>query len=148
MKYFFFSFVFCLSFLSLFVFVQEEEFGLVLYYFDGFQGCFIVYGDIYDKDELICVYKCYFYGIMFWVICLDNKCFVNVKVIDKGLFIKGWVVDLLCCVVEVLGIIDMGLVEVKVECLGSSSVLVLVEVVCMVFEFVFILEVMDEFVLM
>ena len=144
MKYLSFSLVFCLSLLSLSALAQEEEFGLASYYSDGFQGRSTAYGDTYDKDELTCAHKRYPYGTMLRVTRLDNKRSVNVKVIDKGPFIKGRVVDLSRRAAEVLGIIDMGPVEVKVERLGSSSASAPAEVVRTAPEPAPIPEAMDE----
>ncbi len=123
MKYLSLSLIFCFSLLSLSLSAQDEEYGLASYYSDGFQGRSTAYGDTYDKDELTCAHKRFPYGTMLRVTRLDNKRSVNVKVIDKGPFIKGRVVDLSRRAAEVLGIIDMGPVEVKVERLsgGSSS---------------------------
>lgn len=121
MKYLSLSLIFCFSLLSWAVAAQDEEYGLASYYSDGFQGRSTAYGDTYDKDQLTCAHKRYPYGTMLRVTRLDNKRSVNVKVIDKGPFIKGRVVDLSRRAAEVLGIIDMGPVEVKVERMSGSS---------------------------
>lgn len=121
MKYLSLSLIVCLSLASWSLTAQEEEYGLASYYSDSFQGRSTAYGDTYDKDELTCAHKRYPYGTMLRVTRLDNKRSVNVKVIDKGPFIKGRVVDLSRRAAEVLGIIDMDPVEVKVERIGSGS---------------------------
>lgn len=54
---------------------------------------------------MIVVYWEFFYGIMVWVIWFDNEKLVVVKVIDKGLYKCGWVVDFLWVVVEWIGLI-------------------------------------------
>jgi len=102
-------------------FAQEEEYGLASYYSDDFEGRSTAYGDTYNKDELTCAHKRFPYGTMLKVTRLDNKKSVTVKVIDKGPFIKGRVVDLSRRAAEVLGIVGMGSVEVKVEKVGSST---------------------------
>lgn len=121
MKYLSLSLIVCFTLLGWSANAQDEEYGLASYYSDGFQGRSTAYGDTYDKDELTCAHKRYPYGTTLRVTRLDNNRSVNVKVIDKGPFIKGRVVDLSRRAAEVLGIIDMGPVEVKVERLGSGS---------------------------
>lgn len=121
MKYQSFCLLICFVFLGGFAIAQEEEYGLASYYSDDFEGRSTAYGDIYDKDELTCAHKRYPYGTMLKVTRLDNKKTVRVKVIDKGPFIKGRVVDLSRRAAEVLGIIGMGSVEVKVEQANSGS---------------------------
>lgn len=120
MKYQSFCLLLCFVFLSGFAIAQEEEYGLASYYSDDFEGRSTAYGDIYDKDELTCAHKRYPYGTMLLVTRLDTKKSVRVKVIDKGPFIKGRVVDLSRRAAEVLGIIGMGSVEVKVERVNNS----------------------------
>ena len=100
---------------------QEEEYGLASYYSEDFQGRSTAYGDIYNKDELTCAHKRYPYGTMLKVTRLDNKKSVNVKVTDKGPFIKGRVVDLSHRAAEILGMIGLNTVEVKVERLSNTS---------------------------
>ena len=121
MKYISFSLIICLSLLTVALSAQDEEYGLASYYSDGFQGRSTAYGDTYDKDELTCAHKRYPYGTILRVTRLDTRRSVNVKVIDKGPFIKGRVVDLSRRAAEVLGIIDMRPVEVKVERIGGST---------------------------
>jgi rare lipoprotein A len=121
MKYLSFSLFICLSLLSSMTFAQEEEYGLASYYSDDFEGRSTAYGDTYNKEELTCAHKRFPYGTMLKVTRLDNKKSVTVKVIDKGPFIKGRVVDLSRRAAEVLGIVGMGSVEVKVEKVGNST---------------------------
>lgn len=121
MKYLSFSLFICLTLLSSRSFAQEEEYGLASYYSDDFEGRSTAYGDTYNKEELTCAHKRFPYGTMLKVTRLDNKKSVTVKVIDKGPFIKGRVVDLSRRAAEVLGIVGMGSVEVKVEKVGSST---------------------------
>lgn len=121
MKYLSFSLFICLTLLSSITSAQEEEYGLASYYSDDFEGRSTAYGDTYNKDELTCAHKRFPYGTMLKVTRLDNKKSVTVKVIDKGPFIKGRVVDLSRRAAEVLGIVGMGSVEVKVEKVGNSA---------------------------
>lgn len=121
MKYLSFSLFICLTLLSSMTFAQEEEYGLASYYSDDFEGRSTAYGDTYNKDELTCAHKRFPYGTILKVTRLDNKKSVRVKVIDKGPFIKGRVVDLSRRAAEVLGIVGMGSVEVKVEKVGSGN---------------------------
>ncbi|MCB0636996.1 MAG: septal ring lytic transglycosylase RlpA family protein [Lewinella sp.] len=100
---------------------QEEEYGLASYFSDDFQGRSTAYGDTYDRNEMTCAHKRYPYGSMLRVTRLDNRRSVDVKVIDKGPFIRGRVVDLSYRAAEQLGIIDDGSVEVKVTLLRTPS---------------------------
>ncbi len=100
---------------------QEEEFGLASYYSDDFEGRSTAYGDTYKKNEMTCAHKRYPYGTRIKVTRLDNGKSVIVKVIDRGPFIKGRIVDLSRRAAEELGIIELKSVKVKVEKLGTAS---------------------------
>lgn len=100
---------------------QEEEYGLASYFSDDFHGRSTAYGDTYDKNEMTCAHKRYPYGSMVRVTRLDNRRSVVVKVIDKGPFIRGRVVDLSRRAAETLGIIDEGAVEVKVTLVNAAD---------------------------
>lgn len=121
MKYLSFCLFASFVLLSGFAQAQDEEYGLASYYSDDFEGRATAYGDIYDKDELTCAHKRYPYGTMLKVTRLDNNKSVRVKVIDKGPFIKGRVVDLSRRAADLLGITGLGSVEVKVERADNAS---------------------------
>lgn len=121
MKYISLLLVFFCSFSIAKISAQEEEFGMASYYSDTFQGRNTAYGDTYDKNEMTCAHKRYPYGTRLRVTRLDNNQSVVVKVIDKGPFIKGRIVDLSYRAAERLGIIDMGDVKVKVEKISATK---------------------------
>lgn len=100
---------------------QDEEFGLASYYSDEFHGRKTAYGDTYNKDKLTTAHKKHPYGTILKVTRLDNSKSVTVKVIDKGPFIRGRVVDLSRKAAERIGLIDVGVAEVKVEVVSKMA---------------------------
>lgn len=105
---------FCsLSFLS--AYAQQTEYGQAAFYDDSFQGSMTAYNVKYDKNELTASHKIYPFGTLLRVTRLDNKKSVVVKVIDKGPYIKGRVVDLSKKAALQLGMVDDGVANVKVE---------------------------------
>jgi rare lipoprotein A len=116
-----FLLLFSLGFVATNLAAQDEEYGLASYFSDDFNGRSTAYGDTYDRNEMTCAHKRYPYGSMLRVTRLDNRRSVDVKVIDKGPFIRGRVVDLSHRAAEVLGILNEGSVEVKVTLLSTPS---------------------------
>ena len=120
-----FNTILFLSFtLCSFVYTQAQdsgEFGLASYYSDSFQGKVTAYGVKYDKNQLTAAHKLHPYGTLLKVTRLDNQKSVTVKVIDKGPYIKGRVVDLSRAAAERLGIIQDGIAEVKVDVVGAAK---------------------------
>lgn len=100
---------------------QDEEFGMASYYSDDFQGNNTAYGVKYDKNELTAAHKRHPYGTKLKITRLDNNKSVVVKVIDKGPYVKGRVVDISYAAAKQLNLIDAGVAEVKVEVVGAPS---------------------------
>ena len=100
-------------FVSVAVFAQE--YGIASYYSDEYHGRKTAYGDTYNKNELTAAHKKHPYGTYLKITRLDNKKSVTVKVTDKGPYIKGRVVDVSRKAAERLGLIQVGMAEVKVE---------------------------------
>ncbi len=94
---------------------QQVEYGEATYYSDSFQGRETAYGVKYDKNELTTAHKMYPFGTLLRVTRLDNKKSVIVKVIDRGPYTDGRVVDLSRKAAEKLDMIKDGVVKVKVE---------------------------------
>lgn len=92
-----------------------QEYGIASYYSDEYHGRKTAYGDTYNKNELTAAHKKHPYGTYLKITRLDNKKSVTVKVTDKGPYIKGRVVDVSRKAAERLGLIQVGMAEVKVE---------------------------------
>lgn len=107
--------LFCTLFTSVSLRAQQAEFGLASFYDDSFQGSKTAYGVKYDKNDLTTAHKIHPFGTLLRITRLDNKKSVVVKVIDKGPYMKGRVVDLSKRAAQQLGIIEDGSAEVKVE---------------------------------
>lgn len=94
---------------------QQPEYGQASFYDDSFQGSMTAYNVKYDKNQLTASHKIYPFGTLLRVTRLDNKKSVVVKVIDKGPYIKGRIVDLSRKAAEQLDIVKDGVANVKVE---------------------------------
>lgn len=116
LKVFFFP---VLLFLSSFAIAQE--YGTASYYSDDFDGMETAYGVRYDKNQLTAAHKRHPYGTMLKVTRIDNNKSVIVKVIDKGPWIKGRIVDLSRKAAEELGLIADGVADVRVELADGST---------------------------
>lgn len=94
---------------------QEEQYGLASYYADAFQGKKAASGIKYDKNKLTCAHNDYPFGSTLKVTHLENKKSVTVKVIDRGPYIQGRIVDLSRAAAQRIGLINDGIAQVKVE---------------------------------
>jgi rare lipoprotein A len=98
-----------------------DEYGVASYYGDEFHGRKTASGEKYNKNELTCAHKTYPFGTKLRVTRLDNKKSVIVRVNDRGPFIKGYVVDLSKKAAQEIGMIEDGIIKVKIELVEKKS---------------------------
>lgn len=113
-----FSFV---CFLAISFTMTAQEFGLVSYYADSFQGLKTASGELYDKNKMTASHNTLPFGTMIRVTRLDNKKSVVVRVNDRGPFIKGRIVDISRKAAEQLDLTLAGEAQVKVEVVGKGE---------------------------
>ena len=116
-KFLFLLVLICLSFS-----IHAEEYGIASYYADDFQGRKTASEEPYDKDKLTGAHKTLPFGTIVKVTRLDSKKSVRVRINDRGPFIKGRVIEVSKKAAEVLGLIDVGTAEVRVEVVGKGVV--------------------------
>lgn len=95
--------------------IPAQEFGIASVYQDKFHGKITAYGRTYNKNELVAAHKKHLPGTFLRVTRLDNKKQVTVEVIDRGPFVTGRIIDLSSQAAKVLGMLEEGVANVKVE---------------------------------
>ncbi len=93
----------------------SEEYGKANYYADSLQGRKTSSGEKYDKNELTCAHKTLPYGTKVRVTRLDNKKSVIVRVIDRGPFKEGYIIELSRRAAEEVDLVRDGTASVRVE---------------------------------
>ena len=106
-KYFSAGIFFLLVFISSYTFAQEE-------------GRKTASGEPYDKNKLTGAHKTLEFGTIVKVTRLDNKKSVNIRINDRGPYIKGRIVDVSKAAAQKLDLITDGRTEVKVEVVGKG----------------------------
>jgi len=113
----FLLFLFTFSFIS----AQESEYGMASYYGDEFHGSETASGQRYDKNAMTAAHKTLPMGTTVRVTRLDNKKFVDVRINDRGPYLKGRIIDLSGKAAETLGMRSDGTTEVQVDVLGKGG---------------------------
>ncbi|MEY2828788.1 MAG: hypothetical protein RIQ33_646 [Bacteroidota bacterium] len=88
--------------------------GIASYYSKRSTGARTASGKILNNDSLVCAHRTLPFGTKIKVTNLKNGKSVIVKVIDRGPFGKGRVVDLSYAAADSLGILKSGLGKVEV----------------------------------
>jgi rare lipoprotein A len=89
--------------------------GLASYYAHGLQGRRTASGERYDRHALTCAHPTAPFGTRLRVTDLETGRSVVVTVNDRGPFAKGRVVDVSFAAAKRLGMVERGLVKVRVE---------------------------------
>jgi len=94
---------------------QSHEKGKASYYSKSMDGHKTASGQRMYNDSLVCAHKTYPFGTLLKVYNPANGRSVIVKVIDRGPYVRGRVIDLSWRAAKELGIISQGIAMVTVQ---------------------------------
>lgn len=94
------------------------QYGVASWYGPDFHGKATSSGEIYDMYELTCAHNGFPLGTMVMVTNLENGRSIELKVNDRGPFVKERIIDLSYTAARILGIWEKGTAPVRVEGLG------------------------------
>jgi rare lipoprotein A len=94
-----------------------EELGLASWYGGKFQGRQTASGEIFDTNQFTAAHKSLPFGSIVKVTNLKNLLVVEVRINDRGPFVKDRIIDLSRAAADVIGLTAMGVAPVKLEIL-------------------------------
>ncbi|CAH1000294.1 Endolytic peptidoglycan transglycosylase RlpA [Neolewinella maritima] len=99
----------------------DKQSGLASYYSTEYDGAETAYGAVYDKTELVAAHKTYPYNSTVRVRNEENGRSVVVRIIDKGPFIRGRIVELSERAAQELGMLGERTVPVELTLLSTPD---------------------------
>ena len=93
----------------------QKQHGKASYYSKRTTGARTASGQRLHHDSLTCAHKHYPFGTMLKVTNLSNSKSVIVKVIDRGPFGRGRIIDLSWGAAKAIGMLSQGVASVRVE---------------------------------
>lgn len=99
---------------------KEVQYGVASWYGVDFHGKPTSNGEIYDMYQLTCAHNTLPLGSIVMVTNLENGKSVELKVNDRGPFVKERIIDLSYAAAQMLGVWEKGTAYVKVEVVGAS----------------------------
>mgnify|MGYP001817573643 FL=1 len=90
------------------------EVGAASYYADRFHGRQTASGERYDRNAYTAAHRRLPFGALVQVTRIDNGETVEVRINDRGPFVKGRVIDLSYAAAKKLGMLRKGVVKVRV----------------------------------
>jgi rare lipoprotein A len=94
------------------------QYGIASWYGPDFHGKPTSSGDIYDMYQLTCAHNTLALGTSVIVTNLENGKSLELKVNDRGPFVKERIIDLSYSAARILGVWEKGTAFVKVETVG------------------------------
>jgi len=101
---------------------REVQYGVASWYGGEFHGRPTSSGEIYDMFQLTCAHNSLPLGTMVMVTNLENGRSVELRVNDRGPFVKERIIDVSYGAARILGMWGKGTASVKVEWVGSPLV--------------------------
>ena len=98
--------------------------GIASWYGADFHGKQTSSGEVYDMYQLTCAHNTLPLGTMVMVTNLENGRSVELKVNDRGPFVKGRIIDVSYAAARMLDMHEQGTAAVRVEVIGSAPELV------------------------
>ena len=97
---------------------KEVQYGIASWYGKDFHGKPTSSGEIYDMHQLTCAHNTLPLGTMVMVTHMENTKSVELKVNDRGPFVKDRIIDLSYAAAQIIGMYEKGTAYVKVEAIG------------------------------
>ena len=97
---------------------KEVQYGVASWYGPDFHGKPTSSGEVYDMYQLTCAHNTLPLGTTVMVTNLENGKSLELKVNDRGPFVKERIIDLSYAAAQILGIWEKGTALVKVEAIG------------------------------
>jgi rare lipoprotein A len=104
------------------VHIGDSEEGVASWYGDPYHGRRAANGDIYDMNELTAAHRTWPFDTLVRVTNLENRREVEVRITDRGPFVKGRIIDLSRAAAEQIAMIGPGTAHVKLRVVATGVV--------------------------
>jgi rare lipoprotein A len=99
----------------------EAESGIASWYGHPYHGRTAASGEIYDMETLTAAHPSLPFNTRVRVLNLDNNRSVEVRIMDRGPFIDGRIIDLSHAAARAIGMVNPGIVPVRLEIVGKAD---------------------------
>lgn len=102
----------------------STETGIASWYGIPFHGRAAANGEIYDMEKLTAAHRTLPFGTWVRVTNLSNNKAVDVRIIDRGPFIAGRIIDLSHAAAREIELIGPGVAEVRIDLISAPQALI------------------------
>jgi rare lipoprotein A len=101
--------------------IQSVETGLASWYGHPYHGRPAANGEIYDMESFTAAHRTLPFGTHVRVTNLGNQKTVDVRIIDRGPFIDGRIIDLSHAAAEAIDLVGPGVAQVQLDVLSNPE---------------------------
>ena len=101
--------------------IASTETGIASWYGHPYHGRAAANGEIYDMEKMTAAHRTLPFGTQVRVTNLSNGKSVDVRIIDRGPFVAGRIIDLSHAAARVIDMIGSGVAQVRVDILSLPS---------------------------
>src|SRR5713226_3373362 len=99
--------------------IGATETGVASWYGHPYHGRHAANGEIYDMEKLIAAHRTLPFGTWVRVTNLANDKSVEVRIIDRGPFVGGRIIDLSHAAAEVIDMVGSGIARVRLDIVSA-----------------------------
>lgn len=101
--------------------IRSGETGLASWYGHPYHGRPAADGEIYDMETLTAAHRTLPFGTWVRVVNLTNNKTVDVRIIDRGPFVDGRIIDLSHAAAEAIDLVGPGVARVRLDILSAPA---------------------------
>lgn len=101
--------------------IRSGETGLASWYGHPYHGRAASNGEIYDMEKLTAAHRTLPFGTLVHVTNLANDKSVDVRIIDRGPFVDGRIIDLSHAAAQAIDLIGPGIAQVRLDILAAPQ---------------------------
>ncbi len=101
--------------------VGSSETGLASWYGHPYHGRAAANGEIYDMEKFTAAHRTLPFGTVVRVTNLGNGKSVDVRIIDRGPFVAGRIIDLSHAAAKTIEMIGPGVAQVRLDIIAAPS---------------------------
>jgi rare lipoprotein A len=95
--------------------IGETETGIASWYGAPYDGRRSANGEVFDMEKLTAAHRTFPFDTWVEVTNLENKKSVEVRITDRGPFIKGRIIDLSLAAAREIDMVQEGIVRVRIK---------------------------------
>ena len=101
--------------------IGETETGIASWYGVPYDGRRSANGEVYDMEKLTAAHRTLPFDTWVEVTNLENKKHIDVRITDRGPFVKGRIIDLSLAAAREIDMVTAGIVKVRIKVIRKKS---------------------------